>query len=234
MIGYTDADVQYYTNPDIKTKEDTHEFVSDYMKYMSEESVQDLLAVYPSEDFPDNTEDNIPGEFYRSARIFRDIIMTCMPIWYGENLAKNGLDVYLYDFNQTMLDPFLTTLGRPGLGPVHTSEFAYVFGNISHYDIEGYPFKPTDTDYRLQQEAALSWASFISVGKPSQKDKKTLQGWDLAFPGKDETRIFVPGGASEGLTSLDGPNSSPGMAGQKLRERCNFLNSPEIQAQMKF
>lgn len=240
MIGYTDADVQYYTSPDIRTARDTHDFVASYMRYMSPESVRDLLALYPSSDFPGNPPANVSGEFYRSARIFRDIIMTCMPTWYGANLARNGLDVFLFDFNQTMLAPILAAIGSPGLGPVHTSEFAYVFGNISHYDnLDGYPFAPTDTDRRLEHEAALSWASFASRGKPSLRDKKTLQGWEPAFfrgGPTDETDVdvFVVGGANEGLTAWDGPHSTPAMAAQKLRERCGFLNSPEIQLQMKF
>lgn len=140
--------------------------------------------------------------------------MTCMPIWTGSNLAQLGADVYLYDQNQSVLPHILDGLGSPGLGPVHTSEFAYVFGNLSHYEIEGLDLVVTEEDRRLVREQSRSWAAFAWGLGPSG-GKGNLEGWGKAFQfgvagsaggveGEDQTsraRIYVVGGAEEGLAA---------------------------------
>ena len=234
MIGYTEEDVTYYTPSDIRTEADTLKFVNDYLPAFTDDSLNTLLELYPSSDFSDNPSANHTAQFYRSARIFRDILMTCMPAWYGEKLARKGIDVYMYNFNQTMVAPILAAMGSPGLGAIHTSEFAYIFGNLSHYDIPDYPYNPDKSDERLKTEASRSWTSFASVGRPSLKHKKTLQGWRKAFAGRHSVNVYVAGGGSPGLSSWDGRHSTPAMREQKLRERCGFLNSPEIRRQMQF
>ena len=77
-----------------------------------------------------------------------------------------GNGVYLYDQNATILDPALTSLGYPGLGAVHTSEFAYVFANFSHYNQSGLPIAPTEADYVLQRQESRSWSTFAAIGQP--------------------------------------------------------------------
>ncbi|KAH8204522.1 hypothetical protein TruAng_001296 [Truncatella angustata] len=73
-------------------------------------------------------------------------------------LAARGNDVYLYDWNQTMLDPFLVEAGgAAGMGMIHTSEFAYIFGNLTHYNASGYPFDPMPQDWALEQKESRSW-----------------------------------------------------------------------------
>lgn len=234
IILWAESDVQYYTPMDITTEQDTYDFVASYLPSFTNQSIQDILTLYPPSDFQDNPAANHTREFYRSARMFRDVIMTCQPIGYGEHLAKMGNQVYLVDQNQTLLSPILASLGSPGLGPVHTSEFAYTFGNLSHYNVTGYPFNPTAEDYRLQRQEARSWAAFANVGQPSLHTKDTLQGFEPAFSKSNETAVFVAGGGDEGLSTFDGPGSRPGLAAQKLRSRCGFINSPSIISQLQY
>ena len=234
MILWADNDMQFFTDPAIATEEDTRAFVSGYQPAMTNQSINDLLALYPSSDFQDDTAANLSREFYRSAQIFRDIIMTCQPIYYGETLAKAGNTVYLADQNQTLLTPILASLGFPGLGPIHTSEFAYTMGNLSHYNTSGYPFNPTAQDYRLQRQESRSWSTFAATGQPSLFAKDTLQGFEPAFQTPNETAIFVIGGDDEGLSTFDGPSSRPGLRAQKLRSRCGFINSPSIIPQLQY
>ena len=234
MILWAEDDVEYYTPMDIATTQDTRDFVAAYLPAFTNQSISDLLALYPSTDFQDNPAANHTREFYRSARLFRDIIMTCQPIGYGEHLARMGNQVYYITQNQTMLAPILASLGSPGLGPVHTSEFAYTFGNLSHYNVSSYPFIPSFDDYRLERQEARSWAAFTSVGQPSLYTKDTLQGFEPAYTRPNETAIFVAGGSDEGLSTFDGPRSRPGLAAQKLRSRCAFINSPSIIPQLQY
>lgn len=234
MILWCENDLTFFTPMDIVSEADTFAFVASYQPAMSNASITDLLNLYPPSDFSDNPAANLSAQFFRSARIFRDILMTCQPIWYGENLARAGNDVYLIDQNQTLLDPILASLGSPGLGPVHTSEFAYTYGNLSHYNTSGYPFNPTAEDYRLQTQQSRSWSTFASVGQPSLHARDTLQSMDLAFAQPNQTSVFVVGGPTEGLSTFDGPDAKPAVAAQKLRSRCSFLNSPSIIPQLQY
>jgi carboxylesterase type B len=91
------------------------------------------------------------------------------PAPFQQAIAAAGSTVYLYDWNQTVLDPFLTqVVHRPGTGPIHTSEFAYIVGNLSHYDTG---------EYKLEARASRSWSTFASTGGPS------LLLWPRWLPG---------------------------------------------------
>lgn len=230
MILWCNDDMQYYTPPTINSTQDTYDFVHSYLPAITNESIEGLLALYPSSEFHANA--NLSSEFYRSARIFRDVLMTCQPIGYGQTLGAAGNIVYLVDQNATMLDEILDSIGFPGLGPVHTSEFAFTMGNLSHYNVSGFPYNPTADEYRLQTQESRSWSSFAATGQPSFIGKNTLQGVEPAFVG-NQTRIFVIGGDSEGLTTLDGKGSTAAMRIERLGERCGYLNQPGIVKQLQ-
>jgi carboxylesterase type B len=64
--------------------------------------------------------------------------MVCEPLLLARALHNRGHRVYMYDFNQTLLDPIIAAVYNvSGMGVVHTSEFAYMFGNLSHYNVSG-------------------------------------------------------------------------------------------------
>lgn len=239
MIGWIDNDMTVFTDPTITTHNDTRSFVEMYLPDLSPSNVDTLLALYPTTDFTPNADGTLSAEFFRSARLFRDIIMTCMPSWYASRLAAEGNTVYLYNWNQTIMDPLLEYYeGISGLGPFHTSEFAYIFGNLSHYNFtsDGYPFAPTPADWALQSRGARSWSTFASIGAPGLEGTDTFKGFDIAFPEGEfgEMRVFIVGGPNEGLSATNGSNALPQLAAEKLNERCAFLNSPEVIAQMKY
>jgi carboxylesterase type B len=139
IMGYTEDDTAPFTDIIIKTANQTATFFQDYAPAMSESNLQHLLSLYPVEEFAANPSANLSAEYYRSARILRDILMVCEPLLYGKALAQRGQNVYYYDQNQTVVDGPLESLGLPGLGVVHTSEFAYMFNNLSHYDSKQKP-----------------------------------------------------------------------------------------------
>lgn len=63
---------------------------------------------------------------------------------------------------------------------MHTSELLYVFGNLTKYDIPGWPYHPTSEDKYLRKAESRSWSSFTAVGKPTLNGHDTLKGWDEA------------------------------------------------------
>lgn len=234
MLGYCEDDLTLFTSP-VSTDAEAKAFIQSYVPYMTKSNIDRLFSLYPVSEFPANAAAGLSSQFFRTARIFRDILMTCMPIHYAENLAKRGNDVYLYDWNQTTTDQVLKAkIDATGYGVIHSSELPYVFGNISVFQGQGYTYKPTSSDLALQARSSRSWSTFASTGNPSLKGHKTLSGFTEAFPGNDELDIFIIGGPNEGLSSIDGRRASSALKAQKLRERCAFINSDEIIAQLKY
>ena len=234
MIGWCQDDVSAFTDVAITTPEDTRNFIQSYVPDVTSENIDSLLALYPSDDFTAKEAAHLSQEFWRTVEIFRDVLMTCLPMWYGKNLAQRGKDVYLYDWNQTILDPITAALyGQPGLGPFHTSEFAYIFGNLSTYDQPGFPYNPRPEDFSLRDRGSRSWSTYASTAHPSLSGHDTFRGFEPAFQG-DDVYIFVAGGPNEGLSAIDGPHAKVEMEAQKLRERCGFINSPEIRKQLRY
>ncbi|KAJ6557831.1 hypothetical protein B0H19DRAFT_1290984 [Mycena capillaripes] len=92
------------------------------------------------------------------------------------------------------------------------------------------------SDWALETRGTRWWSTFASLGRPGVAGKNMFQGFDVAFPadGTDGPFIFVAGGPDEGYYALDGPKSIEMVERQRLRERCGFLNSDEVIAQMKF
>ncbi|KAK4246132.1 Carboxylesterase [Corynascus novoguineensis] len=235
MLGWCQDDLTVFTDPTIKTPEDTRNFISSYALGLSDTNLDRLVSLYSVSDFLPRATDALSAEFFRAGRIFRDILMTCETLFFAEHMARAGNNVYLYDWNQTLLEPILEqVLDEAGLGVSHTSEFAYVFANLSHYDAEGYPTQPAAADRDLAIRASRSWSTFAATGRPDLIGHATFHGFAPAFPDANSTYVFVAGGPSEGLSAIDGPSSTRAVRGQRLRERCAFLNSPDIIEQLGF
>lgn len=211
MIGWAEDDVSYLTEPSIETADDTRDFFLSYAPGLAPASVDTLLSLCPVSDLQASSAANLSAEFYRAARVFRDM---CPPLWYGRNIAAGGSQVH-YAWNQSLLAPVLGHVGFPGMGVVHTSELAYFFGNLSHYDVHGYPFSPDESDRTLLRRASRSWSSFVSTGRPSGEGRETFRGFGPGFEVPDQTYVFVAGGPGEGLSAVDGPRASDGAGGAK-------------------
>ncbi|THV00542.1 alpha/beta-hydrolase [Dendrothele bispora CBS 962.96] len=250
IIGWTKDDATLFT-PSDKT---AHEFLNIFYPDLNETTVETLLELYPAEDFAPNPAANLSVEFYRSAQVFRDIIMSCPSFLLGHAMAEkffNDSDdtfdssssnstvppVFLYEFNQTIHTPFLESIGLPGLGVIHTSELPYVYANFETYNITGV-IRPTVSDFALLEQVSRSWTTFVNTGVPSLTDKDTLQDWKGSYqrPGAGmlDASLYVIGGPNAGISTLEGEGSNEAVAIQKLKERCEFLNRDDIIEQLKY
>ena len=233
MIGWCEDDGNYFVgNP--TSANDVFDFLRGYLPGFTTTNIHKLISLYPISDFSANKATNLSEYVFQAGRIVRDILFTCQPIHYGQAIAKAGNDVYFWDQNQTVFDEILTYLGTPGYGVIHTSNFAYEFGNFSRYDVDGFPYHINQSDFALRDRQSGSWASFVNFGTPSMPKYGTLEGWKPAFRNEGEVDVYVIGGPNEGLSAEDGLNSDAAFASQKLRERCGFLNSPEIIRQLDY
>lgn len=228
ISGWTQDDLNYYTDPTIKSADDTYNFMRAYLPAMPKDSLNEMLDMYPVDDFSQGRD--LSSEFYRTARIFRDILMVCPSIHLGAAVnSTHSAPVYLYNFNSTILDTILAiTANISGLGVVHTSEFAFIFASLQSYNISGFPFGPTEADYELTMRASRSWSTFASQGAPSSTILNRLQDWDKAFGYDGGPYVMTIGGPHAGISALGGTNATRLMQEQKLDKRCAFLNSPSI------
>ncbi|KAK5994023.1 Secreted lipase [Cladobotryum mycophilum] len=212
-MGWCQDDTEAFIDPKVKTAADTRKFVESYVPTVSSGNMDNLLSLYPSSEFHDNAAAGFSGEFYRTSRIIRDILMTCQPIYYAQHISAAGNSVYLYDWNQTIRN-------RPGRGPEHGSELPYVFGKLNSSD--------PAPDYKLMQRASRSWSTFASTGAFSLDGHDTFTHFTEAFRVKDNIDLFVAGGPTEGMSLIDGPEATDAVSTQQLRERCDFINSPSM------
>lgn len=263
-VPQTLNDDTLFTPFDIATETDTINYVMTMYPYLTNTSLTTILSLYPRTDFTANTTANMASEFYRSAQIVRDILLVCPNFYLGHAISQKCLPdsartspaptwnrsrkpasdcpkapVYYYEQNQTILTPYLEYSGMPGLGVVHTSELPYVFGNLSIYNTSAYSFFPSTADYALARRQSRSWSTFAYCATPVG-DGETLKGWEAAYEGAAErdrmmdARVFVVGGGEEGLSGLEGEGAREGVRVQRLKERCEFFNSEEIIAQLKY
>jgi carboxylesterase type B len=240
MAGWMENDATLFTNSAIQTENDTRAFFELYYPGLNSTALATLLNLYPVDDFEANTTANLSAEFYRSAQIFRDILLTCPSIYFGAAMAKKYVNVtqppvYLYSGNQTILDGYLDAVGSPGLGVIHTSELSYLYGNLSVFNVTrdglvNYTFNPSASDYQLARQLPRSWSSFASTGYASLGGKDTLPGWNSAFPGGEgDGIVYVIGGPEEGMGDVN-----KALIKENLSQRCGFLNSEGVIEQLQY
>lgn len=247
VLGWTRNDVALFKPLTFGTDGETREFIRTLFPYLTNETFEMLLKLYPVSDFSPHIPGNRSAEHYRCSQILRDIIFTCPSFYFGHAMAKkyyempeaNYIPVYIYEQNQTILTPYLESVDGPGLGVIHTSELAYVFGNFTPYE-HTWPRKiiqPSESDHRLREQMSRSWANFATLGRPGHGSKNTLQGWEPAYAAGDDmmdASVYVVGGPAPGMSDLDGEDANSDVAGQRLKERCGFLNDEAVIRQLRY
>ncbi|KAJ7126758.1 Alpha/Beta hydrolase protein [Mycena epipterygia] len=236
--GWVENDAAPFVDDTIATANDTRAYFAAYLPGFTSSNLDTLLDLYPVSEFPPSYDSNgtivLTAEFNRAGRILRDILFGCQPILLGAKLQSLGNSVYFYDQNQTILAAILDESGFPGdqLGPVHTSELAYVFGNFSHYDMYGLQPVITPADEALLRAESRSWSGFVATGDPSV-GRSTLRGWLEAVFDDENYGIYVIGGPSAGYGAVNG-SARTELAKQKMSQRCGFLNQPDIVLQQNY
>ncbi|KUI67151.1 Lipase 1 [Cytospora mali] len=246
VLGWARNDAALFKPLTIEKDSDTRDFLRSLYPYLSNETFEVLMELYPVSDFPANIVANRSAEHYRSSQILRDVLFTCPSFYFGHAMARkyhetssSNIPVYIYEQNQTILTPYLESVDGPGHGVIHTSELAYVFGNFTPYEHTWPPklIQPSAADHQLLQQMSRSWSTFAALGRPSLGSKNTLQGWEPAYGVDDDmmdASVYVVGGPNPGMSTLDGENANADVASQRLRERCGFLNEEDVIRQLRY
>jgi carboxylesterase type B len=222
IIGWNHNDGSLFTSPTIETEEDV---VSDLMLVfptISNATIQELLLLYPSQEFQADPADSITVEFARASEIVRDILFTCPSLFLASQVG--GPSVFIYELNQTALAAGLAAQGFPNLGISHIADVVYIFDEVSK-------FTDSPADELLAKQMSGSWSSFATSGQPSSASGTTIPGWTPAFASSsDSPELMVIGGGDPGMTGLQGANDM--IAREQLVERCAFINSVEVQNEL--
>ncbi|KAB8288475.1 hypothetical protein EYC80_010140 [Monilinia laxa] len=243
IAGWTEDDATLYVWTTIQTANDTKDFLSIIYKELSDPTFDELLDLYPIGEFQANITANLSAEFYRTAQIFRDIIITCPSFLFTQAMAKKynttSPPTYMYALNQTILGSYIDATELPGFGILHTSELPYLFNNIDLFNITdlelpGYTFDPTPSDYALARSLPLSWISLNKYGHPS-KINGSLPGWTTSWPsGGGEGELFVIGGGDEGMSKVGSDGANKQLVKERLTERCSFLGREDVIEQLQY
>ncbi len=144
---------------------------------MTDESFTEMLALYPVSDFSNYPAEKISAQFFRAARISRDIQFTCPSIFMVDamaNYSEPHVRSYLYDLNATIETPIQTEDHDLYLSVTHGSDVPFVFD-----ETEFVPKVPTNL-VQLGNQITGSWAYFAHTGTPTSQTNKTLQTWPQA------------------------------------------------------
>lgn len=185
MAGWMQDDATLFADRTIKTANETKDLISLHYSDLNTTILTSFLDLYPVADFSANTTAKLTTELYRTAQLFRDILLTCPSFYFASAMVKKYTNetqrpVYLYSHSQTILGNYLDSTGSPELGVIYTSKLLYIYGNLSIFNVTdagspGCHFAPSTEDYELTKQLPRSWASFATEGRPSVETKDTMK-----------------------------------------------------------
>lgn len=205
---------------------------------LTDTSVAHIQSLYPVSDFKFQVLPHSPvnAQFYRAARIFRDIVFTCPSIDMSYHIMKySDRDVWLYELNQTALSSAFKQVGLSYVGVAHFSDVPYVFNSVAMYN-------GSVSDTLLAAQMSGNWSAFAATGIPT-----IAKSWPAAYPRAaigpllrpvtylhvDRTMptsptkaiVNVIGGPYAGPARISKDSCDGPVGTEKLLLRCAFLNS---------
>lgn len=202
---------------------------------MTDESFAEMLTLYPVSDFSNYPAENISAQFFRTARISRDIQFTCPSIFMVDAMANHSepnVRTYLYDLNATLDTADEAEANELYLGVTHGSDLPFVFDETAFL-----PKVPTNL-VQLGNQISGSWAYFAHTGTLLAQTNRTLQDWPQArkdgYQGYQDGTLSVRvlGGHLEGPAVISAKGARGALAAENIVQRCAFWNSEKIQEQL--
>lgn len=121
-------------------------------------------ATYPASRYS-NTEQPV---FHAIDAVYTSSVIHC-PAFRALTSSANTAPVYTYLFNHTLTCPWLPFIA-PGavdlLGPAHTSELPFVFGQVRRLPFGAGPCDLTGGEVALSAYVQAAWTSMAEAGNP--------------------------------------------------------------------
>lgn len=218
ISGWNEDDGSLFTSSTVSSLADIWKSVA--FAGLTDESKKLALQLYPLDEF--TATKHVSAQYFRASRMTRDAGYTCPNLFLARANAKYSAPTtgnYLYALNQTVFKGFFEEAHTPYYGVSHFSDIAFVFNEATTRFVD----TSTPSDDALSNLMSGSWAAFASSGHPSGL-KGTLSGWHGEGDG-ETTSVQIIGGPLAGSRSLSDY--------ERLVERCEFWNSPEVTSQLR-
>ncbi|KAL6720891.1 hypothetical protein ACLMJK_002816 [Lecanora helva] len=240
IASWVANDGAWYAQPSLTDDASVLASFQTFILGLSKASLDRILSLYPLSDFTHLVRPNeeATAQYYRAAQISRDLWFTCPVIDFTWQYKRYGTsNVRLYEMNQTKFGPILQYMGVPQWRVCHLSDIPYI---LNEDVAAGGDNSPAQRE--LSSLLSGSAAAFAYTGDPTSTRGQSFKNWPFAYSTSSkqalssnypqDMSLYVIGGP-EGSGSADvGPQGSSikgsrsqALAGDKLIERCNFINS---------
>ncbi|KAL8687425.1 MAG: hypothetical protein Q9218_006396 [Villophora microphyllina] len=209
---------------------------------LSARNVQEFISLYPASDFADLPSEGVDKNYFRAARILRDVHFACpsLMLTNSYNHWSPDSEVYMWDLNQTVFRVGHELYNRSFVGQDHFSDIPYVFDYVSQVP---YSLVADQSDYNIASLMSGSWAAFAHFGQPivpglsateGVARNLTLSPWDeVRRAGNSGLALRIIGGPKDGMVTIPRMDSGRRLTGQptydeKLATRCAFWQRPDV------
>ena len=197
IAAWTADDGSIFVPPIINSAPAVQNFFS---RSFSGSSLEKLLSLYPVEDFEAHVieSQNLTAEWYRAARIYRDVNMACPSLNItGEISLQSHAPTYLFAVNSTRLQPVWDSMDSPEYQIAHVSDIPYIFNQV----VQG--ADNSRSAMRFSSRVCRTLPAFAATGNPSTSHFP----WPVAWKeGGGDATIFVMGGPYGAGPATVGPN----------------------------
>lgn len=221
ISGWNENDGSLFVPPTLQSEADVVAFLFQSYPHISNDSVQEALALYPSAEFQSDVRENVSSQYFRAARMVRDATDVCPSILLvtanrDYNECNPSTSSYLFALNQTVFSTFYDLSNTSYYGVSHFSDIPYVFDQIS----TKYAEIASPADKELATAITGSWTAFAASGDV-EKGGDGLLDW----PSNDDPSVRVIGGPDAGPRALRDY--------EDVVRKCEFWNSPRMTKELQ-
>ncbi|KAI9784744.1 MAG: hypothetical protein M1835_003506 [Candelina submexicana] len=164
-----------------------------YLRHPSSLITSTILSLYPTSDFESEASASpykTSAQFFRAARIVRDIDPVCPLLATTQQVYKHGTtNVYIAELNSTRLGPYWDAWGQP-FGVSHLSDIPYFFNEKIVPPGDNSP-----AALALWANYSGSFSAFAYTGSPVKSRRTTFQDWPTAYHSdSEEMTVLIIGG----------------------------------------
>ena len=240
IIGWCEDDGTQFISPVIDSSSAFTAWTAEQFPKLSAANSKEFMSLYPASDFSDLPSEGIERNYFRAARVTRDVHFACPSLLVTDAYSSRS-DVYLWALNSTVFRVGHALYNRSYVGQDHFSDIPYVFDYVNQ---PPYSSVANQADYNLASLMSGSWATFARYSTPtlpflSAKEglakNLTIGPWPkVSSPGNEDKAIRIIGGPRDGMATIlakdvnQPTNSGLPLYDERLATRCAFWNRPDV------
>lgn len=243
VIGWCEDDGTQYIYSPISNASAFTSWVATQFPKLSARNSRELISLYPALDFSDLPSEGVDKNYFRTARVIRDVHFACPSLFLTDSVKRSSptSQVYLWALNSTVFRLGHAAFNRTFVGQDHFSDIPYVFDYVNR---QPYSSIADQTDYDLASRMSGSWAAFARFGQPTlpylstkenQSRNLTVAPWAESTSSRGGgLALRIIGGPSDGMTyiPLNGrankDRQGRRLYDEQLAARCGFWNRPDV------